>query len=273
MNSDNKVVRKGYRINKNILIEDFKSIYFFIPKNGCTSLKIAVFEYVGDEKYEGNIHRFDFPFANFNRLNTDYNDYLKFTFVRNPWNRLASCYKGKIRSSDFNSKNFKKGVARIFHRFGDLFYGDMPFTEFVEAVCSIPDSEANPHFISQIYWLTNNSGEFLPNYIGRLENMKPSIDEIHKKTGLSLANVKHKNKSANSKSYTELYTQPLREMVHEKFAADIEIFGYEFELDHSMAPIGFVDEAFRNRLANSKYLDQILKEKSKQRSLIKHQSK
>ncbi len=263
MQNNTKGIRKGYRRNKNILIEDFKSIYFFIPKNGCTSFKKAILQYLGDKESEDNVHKFDFPFACYNQLDTDYNDYMKFAFVRNPWNRLASCFKGKIRSSNYNSKKFENGVARIFLKYGDMFYGDMSFKKFVEAVCSIPDSEANPHFISQLFRLTDNSGELLPNYIGRLENIKPSIEKIYKNTGLSLSNLKHENKSRISESYTNYYDEKIKEMVQIKFAADIEIFGYEFESDRIIEPIGFVDEAFRTRLANSKYIDQIVSEKNK----------
>ncbi len=261
MKDTKKNKRKGYRINKNILIEDFKSIYFFIPKNGCTSFKTAIFNFVGDKDFEDTVHKFDFPFVQFEQLNTDYTDYFKFAFVRNPWNRIVSCFKGKIRSSDVTNKNFKNGVARIFLKYGQLFYGDMPFDKFVDAVCSIPHSKANPHFISQLYRLTDNAGNILPNYIGRLENVKTAIDEIYQTTGLSLSNMGHENKSRISDSYIKYYDEHLKEKVREKFAGDIEIFGYEFEPDQSLEPIGFVDEAFRNRLAKSKYIDPIIREK------------
>lgn len=59
----------------------------------------------------------------------------------------------------------------------------MTFEEFVETVCSILDSIADPHFISQLFLLTDYSGKFLSNYIGCLENMKASIDDIYRKLG------------------------------------------------------------------------------------------
>ncbi len=261
MGKNKKITREDYNLNRNILIDDYKFIYFFIPKNGCTTFKKHLLNSIGEENYLGPIHKFNFSFAPIEQVNVGYPNYMKFAIVRNPWSRLVSCYNNKIRSLGFTNGFFLNGVHRGFRRFGELFYGDMPFNEFVDAVCSIPDSKADGHFISQLYWLTDFSGELLPNYIGRLENLDIAIEDIHQKTGLSLYNMEHKNKSRISTPYTEYYDENLKEKVREKFAVDIEVFGYEFEPYVDITQIGFVDDAFRERLAKSKYLLPILKEK------------
>jgi len=79
------------RIENCILLERFKAIYVFIPKVACTSIKTVFAELIGLE-YEGSIH--DAPFTKIPKsaLKNEYKDYFKFGFVRNPWDRLASCY-------------------------------------------------------------------------------------------------------------------------------------------------------------------------------------
>jgi len=254
----------GYRANRNILIEEYKSIYFHIPKNGCTSVKNHLYNLVGDGNHEVDIHEYDFPFVPVDLLKTDYKDFLKFAFVRNPWSRLVSCYNNKIRSSELTNAFFTNGIHNGFKRFKGLFYGDMPFNEFVDAVCSIPDSKADVHFISQLFWLTDLSGELLPNYIGRLEKLELAIDDIYQKSGLSLHNMSVKNQSKQKAQYTEYYDEDLKEKVRERYAGDIEVFGYQFESNAILEPIGFVDNALLEKIANSKHLNKLLKEKKEE---------
>ena len=273
MKNNKKIIAPKYRTNRNILIEEYNVIYFHTPKNGCTSFKTALIPHIIDSNYEGSVHQFDFPSANFDQLDTKYNDCMKFALVRNPWSLIVSCFQNKIRAANINNKLINKGVAKIFNKYKDLFYGGMPFTEFVDSVCSIPESKSNPHFISQLYWLTDFSGKLMPNYIGRLENVEDTINSIYIKTGLSLLNIEHKNSTIIKIHYSEYYDEILKEKVRNKFAADIEIFGYELEANSDIKSIGFIDDVFRERLAKSKFLDPLMKEKNIQLMLLQDKKK
>lgn len=100
----------------NIALHEYKAIYFFIPKVACTSLKKAMGEVLGI--YQRTWRERLNPFGSPKVLNEQYyhwqhypfvtdatlfNDYFKFTFVRNPWDRLISCYYNKV----------KKGLLRL----------------------------------------------------------------------------------------------------------------------------------------------------------------
>lgn len=105
----------GNKIYRNILIDAYKSIYISIPKNGCTTIKQHLLNnYISDHNYEGPIHDYDFPFATHYQLNTEYDSFMKFTFVRNPWSRVVSCNKNKIRAPQFSNEYFSNGIHNGF---------------------------------------------------------------------------------------------------------------------------------------------------------------
>lgn len=119
----------------NIALHKHKAIYFFIPKVACTSLKKTMGEVLGI--YQRTWRERLNPFGSPKVLNEQYyhwqhypfvadatlfDDYFKFTFVRNPWDRLISCYYNKV----------KKGYSG-FRQYG--FSPDMDFHDFAMRVC------------------------------------------------------------------------------------------------------------------------------------------
>jgi hypothetical protein len=153
-----------------------------------------------------------------------YHDYFKFTFVRNPWDRLLSCYMSKVVPERF---------AGSFKSYGNVaFTDDMSFQEFAEAVCLVPDEEANVHFCSQYVFVCSRGSRrnILADYVGRFENLEADFEVVTKRIGIS-AQLPHAANTAStrgSRSYRDFYDEKLAEMVGERYREDIEIFGYSF---------------------------------------------
>lgn len=228
-----KVFRKDqYYFHGNILLEDYKIIYFPVAKVACSSIK-KVFADLLDLKYDlddidDSVHELNFPFVKKREIfSKRYDGYLKFAFVRNPWDRLFSCYKSKIlHDPDHYIRGFTQGVFDGFLKYGDTFYAGMGFSEFVFSVREIPDKDADEHFRSQYLSLYDSNGTRLTNYIGKFERMdqdfSPVANRLHQEVKLP------RLMQSDYRLYTNAYTHELIEVVAERYKEDIELFNYSF---------------------------------------------
>lgn len=209
-----------------IISKCHKFIYFPIPKVACTSVKIALAN-VLDVKLcpYPYIHESSFPIVKVNKPEK-FKHYFKFCFVRNPWSRIFSCYREKIRNKDYNGYTFINGVFNGFLRF-KKFRGEMCFDEFVDVLRTIPDQKADPHFKSQHTFITNERNELIVDFLGRFEYLGRDFSYICKKIGLSNIEIPHVNKITCGE-YRKYYTKRTCQIVRERYALDISVFNYEF---------------------------------------------
>ena len=249
-----------------IVHDDWKFVYFVVQKVACTSIKTALLplfdtEATGQDVTEASgqdvfledgtprlrVHKlFDRSGYQINKeqltakLNGEYQQYFKFAFVRNPWDRLVSCYCEKLTKNG-SGLNLPADV--------DIeLYAGMPFAEFVEAVCEIPDDQANPHFRSQHTVICGRGEDRTPiaslfhrfrerdkpimaDFVGRYENLAADFSVVAERIGgtqkLQLPHIL-RSKSRKSRPYTEFYDARLKKLVYERYQEDIEIFGYSY---------------------------------------------
>ncbi len=213
------------------LINDYKTVYTEIPKVACTSFKIWISELLGKEFDRSNweyIHELDLPMISGNSSLNLYPNHFKFCFIRNPWDRLLSCWMSKIKTEDYDDgKNWRKGVENNFWRYGDLFRTEMSFKEFVKSVTQIPDANADAHFRSQYTFFYDNNRNKCVDLVGRFEKIDthfPYICEIMNAPVTELPHV-HKQDRTHYKDY---YDSRTADMIRDRYAMDIELFGYSF---------------------------------------------
>lgn len=115
-------------------------------------------------------------------------EYLCFSFFRNPVERLLSCYRDKLRM-DASAKG-STVLHRRFHRTLFRLAGGVdtrdqrtPFVDFARAVSRIPDALSDRHFASQSP-LHSAVSASPSHFVGKLETLAEDWQVLAQKTGL-----------------------------------------------------------------------------------------
>lgn len=208
-----------------------KFIFVHIPKCGGTSIELALLKKEGielpcnkiellsnEQKQEYSIgYRYQDTMAQ-HRTISQYKtkhkkEYFTFTFSRNPWERLLSeyFYIKKENGCKCMELNFNKQFPT--------------FNDFVKnngIKCGW-----RGHDSLQIDFILNSNQDKVIDFIGRCENLQEDFNIVCDKIGIAREQLPHAYKTKH-KHYTEYYDDETRQIVAEKYAKDIEYFGYKF---------------------------------------------
>ena len=141
-----------------------------------------------------------------------------------------SCYRDKIGGEvdGFTSFTIRPGVADCLARF-DAFFANMSFQEFVEAVSSIPDSEADEHFRSQSTFLTAATGGIGVDFVGRYENLQSDFRRVSRRIGLPPGiGLPRLQAARHTVNYVDYFTPETKKIVADRFWEDVDTFAYQF---------------------------------------------
>ena len=209
--------------------ENKKLVYLSIPKVACTSIKIATMaSNENDNNYDSymNIHSVAERFHHASLSKTQ-EAYFKFAFVRNPFDRLISCYEDKVKKpAQHNGKYFfdtgynNKIINGLFR---DKFSPEMTFPEFIRQISKIPDWLSDGHFRSQHSMLYKN-GKLNVDYVGKFETLTDDWKPIAEK--FNFPDLSMKNASTR-RDYSDYYTSnEIIEQVMTRYHDDIVSFNY-----------------------------------------------
>lgn len=233
---------------KYIVSDKHKFVYFVVQKVACTSIKNALLPLIDDDlgkkgsasesgSFGFDIHKyFDGSEYQINKrqfvkgLDDRYRDFFKFAFVRNPWDRLVSCYLDKLAKGRPGLHSPPSLAAKV--------YPGMPFAEFVEIVSQTSDSEANIHFKSQCAVICDSDDgipdgkQIMADFIGRFESLASDFDTVMERVGVGrVQRIPHlrKSKAREARPYPVFYDDRLRTLVYQRYKDDVDLFGYYFE--------------------------------------------
>jgi chondroitin 4-sulfotransferase 11 len=213
-----------------VLLEQYNAVYIDIAKVASSSIKDTLVSVLGLEGAGGNPHDVNFPHPTSSDPVGDriYPGLYAFAFVRNPWDRLVSCYRDKINGEVSDFTGFaESGVAHCLARF-DAFSVDMSFSEFVFAVASISDENADEHFRSQADFVTNSAGVIAVDFVGRYEELDNHFAQVVREIGLPSGTNLPRLQSAPDRDPSSYYTAETRSLVEKRYARDIALLDYRF---------------------------------------------
>ena len=229
-----------------------KGLFIHIPKAAGTSMMAAFEPYQEDglvtEKTSWMhipklplpfIQMFDFQISRAEVMATVLGRYawertFKFCFVRNPWDRYVSNWHWLTRAGQRTSWNARgwEGTA-----------GEISFESFVKQVGACYDKMYGKyqhdkwHLRNQADHITNQNGELMVDFVGRLENLDADFAYVCERIGHPEIELPHLNhiqsftgeELAPEPHYSTFYTPELVDIVAERAKDDIDLFGYQFE--------------------------------------------
>lgn len=213
-----------------------KFLYLSVSKAGNTSIKASIYampEMDDYRKVHDAVHEQECR-AHIDRL-PEFADYYKFTFVRNPFDRLVSCYENKLHTDKASVGVTIKEL--IYDRYLMGYLGkDKGFNNWAQRVCRVPDKYADRHFISQSFGMLDENGELITDFVGKFENFAADFEVMRQK--FDLAPLPHYNKTKKEKkSWMDYYDLKTAQKVYERYKTDIRVFGYQQAYDDLVAYI------------------------------------
>ena len=192
-----------------MLVSDkYKTIFIHINKTGGTSIEQVL--------RPGALFKKHYMTAREIRdiVGDKWDKYFKFAIVRNPWDKMASLYR------------YRKGI--------NLIPSSWSFDDFIHKIDTFNNkslSKSRRNLLrttNQLEHCIDNDGNVILDYIGRFEDFKGSWAKISKKIGFK-DKLPHVKSTKKHQHYSEYYTDELRDIVGDRFANDIEYFGYKFK--------------------------------------------
>jgi len=182
-------------------------------------------------------------------LASEWDEYYKFAFVRNPWDRLVSWYE-MIRQDGRLLPWYKRLPYEMIRHNGKVFPSSQRLlqrkhykplwqyvlrnsTNFDEFLLNctdiIDDVDGKRSFMyNQLDYIANEDGDIIVDFVGKFENLEQDINTVLKALRLESRPLPHVNKSQH-RHYSVYYTEETKNLVAERYSRDIQFFGYQFE--------------------------------------------
>ena len=137
-----------------------------------------------------------------------------FTSVRNPWSKVVSHYKYRVKINHTEMKEkpipFEDWVKQTYGPDKNSFYYDIP-----------------KMFQPQIEWLKDREGNVVVECVLKFESLNRHFDAISSKLGIANHALPHLNATVKV-DYRKFYSDETAQIVQDWFREDIARFGYVF---------------------------------------------
>ena len=168
-----------------------------------------------------------------------WNEYFKFAFVRNPWDRLVSWYSmirdaetirwHQILTNQRRRSHFRQTRENKLWRY--VLDNSSTFEEFIINCTDEIEVDEGVHYsfaYNQLDYIADSNDDLLVDFIGRFESFGSDLYKVYDRLGLELGSIPHENRSVRG-HYSTFYTPETETIVRKRFQRDIQYFGYKFE--------------------------------------------
>ncbi|WP_170559077.1 sulfotransferase family 2 domain-containing protein [Ruegeria atlantica] len=193
-----------------------KTVFVHIPKTGgstiSTILRRPNLRSLTKHEPCQTINKHASIFVHLDELGPEAKNYFKFSFVRNPWDRLVSAYHYIIAR--------RKEL--------ELVANHSTFESFLHSFVEEPSQYLSiPYFTPQSDFLINEDGEMPIDFLGRFETFEKDLSIVLREVGSKRRFFKHRKKSRRQ-DYREYYSTESSKAVGAIYISDIQNFGYDF---------------------------------------------
>jgi hypothetical protein len=196
--------------------KDWHNLNAIMSQNDYSEEKLGMRSYYG---YESKPHHFSIEQHMMMRTfdKEEFKKAYKFTFVRNPYDRVVSAYHYSQDTSDQ--------------------WGNLSFEEFVDIVKEIVQTKSyykwqgplQPNHVSPQHLYAYKDDKKIVNFIGKCENFDSVLKVVLKKLKLEIPQEEPKiNTTPEREHYKKYYNDRTIKIIEDLYKEDIELFGYRF---------------------------------------------
>jgi hypothetical protein len=150
--------------------------------------------------------------------------YFKFTFVRNPWDRIFSGYNYFNRCVGMRQHRDHRWATEMLGEFA----GFESFIMALEDPAFVRNIKKYDHFRNQRDWLCDpSSGEMMMDFVGRFENLERDYNFVCARLGVT-KKLPHYRRGKGS-DYRTHYSNKMVDIVGRVYEADVSAFSYRFD--------------------------------------------
>ena len=198
---------------KRATFDQHQCIFVHIPK--CAGISVVKSLFGDFDCGHTSLLRYQIMFAP-----EEFRRYFKFTFVRNPFDRLVSAYffmqKGGLNEKD------RRWAQRKLARFDS-------FEAFVKNWVTPFNVERALHFRPQTRFICLGRRPPALDFVGYLENIQADFALVAQKLGIQARLVEANRNTTRERDYRPYYTDETREIVARVYAKDLQVLGYTFD--------------------------------------------
>lgn len=194
----------------------YKCIFIHIPRTAGTSMELTI----DDRNWVDNIEEKHLIASAAKYTYRDYwDDYFKFTIVRNPWDRMVSMTK----FPEHYGCQMEKKLINVNH-----YLSKYKKIEIDHRATKPPKTFRPKTYLPGAVYL--NILDVPINYVARFETLQSDWEYIQDEIKCNVE-LKYftRNKRKHRKHYSHYYTEYTKQQVQDKYAKDIEHFNYKFE--------------------------------------------